>query len=646
MNIKTDISEIKSGNPINYSIFLNISSDPAACESILKYIPVGAFITNSKLRVCYWNQVMEDTIGLTPGQVEKKGIFDILPILDQPPLHKALDELRDSRVPILAEPFHAADRNLKYDNYYFKFTLIPVIDDHSRLQNIIFIAEDTTRKSLAEEQLATQHKLLQNITDAAPMCIFINQVEPFLPVWVNDEISNLLGYTPEEWLKVTQSDFFKMLHRDDTSYVQQRVKELLILPIHQIMEMEFRIRHKSEKWIWLYYKSIPFKQDNRGFNEQIISTAIDTTDRKSAIEALIESEFKFKMLLDAAPFGMLILDKEDRFKYINGQFTKITGYTSLEINEVKPFSTFLLQETSKQKENYECYEKGLESGGVDGIETEFYHQSGEIRIIQLSVRHLPDKRKLISCIDITERKQAVDNLRESEERFRSIANNIPGVVFKYTVDKNLERKQGYRGPGFEDIVGDITASMVEGNIAKFFELIFPEDYASLQEASLKAESTTSILNHEYRVNLIEGGFRWVRTICRPKLIENETTEWLGVIFDTTESKQATQALQESEKRFRQIIENASEIIYRADVSGKILFVNPTTVRLVEYSEQELLSMNYLDIIRKDYHKQVLEFYSAQVDNHTTTTNLEFPLVTKSGKHLWVDQNVRLIYQDD
>jgi len=109
--------------------------------------------------------------------------------------------------------------------------------------------------------------------------------------------------------------------------------------------------------------------------------------------------------------------------------------------------------------------------------------------------------------------------------------------------------------------------------------------------------------------------------------------------DITESRESHRALRESRERYRHIIENASEIIYRADHRGTFTYVNPASIAITGYTEDELLGRNYLDLIDPDYREAAALFYEHQFRARDRISYFEFPMIAKSGMRIWVGQNV-------
>lgn len=108
-------------------------------------------------------------------------------------------------------------------------------------------------------------------------------------------------------------------------------------------------------------------------------------------------------------------------------------------------------------------------------------------------------------------------------------------------------------------------------------------------------------------------------------------------------KQAEMLLYESETRFRQIVENASDIIYRTDLEGRFTYANPAALKLLGYaSENEVLGKSYLDLTTPEFRPILKQTYESLYLEKLMTAYHEFPVITTDGQMVWVGQNVQLI----
>ena len=117
--------------------------------------------------------------------------------------------------------------------------------------------------------------------------------------------------------------------------------------------------------------------------------------------------------------------------------------------------------------------------------------------------------------------------------------------------------------------------------------------------------------------------------------------------DITERKHAENQLVESEARFRQIVENASDLIYRIDMDGLLIYANPSALRAMGFkTEDEALGKFYLDLTTPDMRHKIKRTYQRQLISKTQVTYHEFPAIAADGSEVWFGQNVQLIYEGE
>ena len=110
-------------------------------------------------------------------------------------------------------------------------------------------------------------------------------------------------------------------------------------------------------------------------------------------------------------------------------------------------------------------------------------------------------------------------------------------------------------------------------------------------------------------------------------------------------KHSEKALQEAEKRYRQVVENATEIIYAVDEKGNFTYANPAGLKVTGYSLEELRGFNYMDLVVPEHRERVMETYVNQLRQRISTTHVEFPFFDKAGGITWFSQNATLVIDD-
>jgi PAS domain S-box-containing protein len=113
-----------------------------------------------------------------------------------------------------------------------------------------------------------------------------------------------------------------------------------------------------------------------------------------------------------------------------------------------------------------------------------------------------------------------------------------------------------------------------------------------------------------------------------------------------ELRLAATTLQRREERYRSLVEIASDIIYTTDAAGCFNYVNPVAVATMGFSEEELIGMHYLDLVRTDWRDAAWEFYTAQVRDQVSSTYFQFPATTREGRTVWLGQNLQILIDED
>jgi two-component system, cell cycle sensor histidine kinase and response regulator CckA len=119
---------------------------------------------------------------------------------------------------------------------------------------------------------------------------------------------------------------------------------------------------------------------------------------------------------------------------------------------------------------------------------------------------------------------------------------------------------------------------------------------------------------------------------------------LREVEERTERKRAEKSLQDSEKRYREVVENATEIIYTVDESGNFTYANPAGLRVTGYSLGELRQLNYADLVLPEHRERVSQMYIEQFREKLPKTYVEFPFSGKGGEVIWFGQNATLVME--
>ena len=315
----------------------------------------------------------------------------------------------------------------------------------------------------------------------------------------------------------------------------------------------------------------------------------EIAERQRAEQALRESEQRYRTLAEDAYDGICII-QDGEFVAINSELCTILDYSTDEMLH-RPFLAMLHPETAKEASRmFEAFMHGMELPGA--YETWLLHRNGSRIVAEISgtlIKHQGAEAGLITLRDITARKEAEDALRESEKRYRTLAEASRDVIYIINRDDVVE----YLNSNAAAQLG-LDCQVIIGRPRS---VLFPPDIVEQQGARLRQVLDTGeplrVENRAYSRDQ-EG---WQDTFLVPlKDDEGNVVAVMGVSRDITERKQAEEALKESEARYRGLVEGANDLVWRIDLQGCFTFVNSAVKRLAGYDPEELLGKRFEDFL--------------------------------------------------
>ncbi len=236
--------------------------------------------------------------------------------------------------------------------------------------------------------------------------------------------------------------------------------------------------------------------------------------------------------------------------------------------------------------------------------------------------------------DITERKQAEEASRDSEERYRNLVEAVSDVIFslsEFGIITSLN-------PAFEKTTG---WSRFDWIGKSFAELLHPEDLPLSIEAFQKVIRGEPLPRLEFRFLSRSSHYLVGELTASPQIKKGRIVGALGIIRDVTGRKRFENELKESEKKFRVLTETAAcgIFIHHGD---KFLYVNPASEAISGYTREELLSMNFWDMVHPDFRQLVKERSQARLKGESLPSRYELKIITKTGEERWIDMTVGVI----
>jgi two-component system, cell cycle sensor histidine kinase and response regulator CckA len=390
-------------------------------------------------------------------------------------------------------------------------------------------------------------------------------------------------------------DFLEAIHPEDRREVLENLERQ---KRGQLTEKTYRILRPDGSIRLIMDCAFPIVEQN-GTVSRIAGIAEDITERKQAEKALRKSEERYRALLQNAPamvYRMLL--PEGTYEYMSDAATMISGFSPEEW-----LNTPLLIKERIHPEFADYFRKEWQSlipGDMPPFyEYKFIHKSGEVRWlhqVNTLIRDQDGKPVAIEGIvtDVTEQKMAEEALRESETRYRLLAENTSDTIWTMRLDGTFT----YHSQAVEKLRGYLPE---EANRIPLDESLTPSSH-SLAQHIIDEESVKPETEHwadrvlELEVYRRDGSTVWTEASVRAlRDSEGKVIGIQGSTRDISKRKRAEEVLRESEERYRTMLDQAADIILVHDETGQIMDVNQKACRSLGYSREELLSKSIGDI---------------------------------------------------
>lgn len=235
-----------------------------------------------------------------------------------------------------------------------------------------------------------------------------------------------------------------------------------------------------------------------------------------------------------------------------------------------------------------------------------------------------------------------DNIHAASIPFQSFIENLP-VMF-YAVMPTYPHTPIYISPTFERFGYSLETWMTDSDI--WDRVIHPDDRERVLGHTRAAMSAGESIDSEYRIVCENGEIAWVRDrSCFIRSRSGDLLYWQGVILDITERKQAIEAVRKSEERYRDLFENANDLIYTHDLDGNFTSLNRAGELITGYSRDEILKMNISEVVAPEFLHAAKKMSALNVDGEKPAT-YELEIIAKDGQHVTLELSTRLIISSD
>nr|WP_265593890.1 PAS domain S-box protein [Haloferula sp. BvORR071] len=450
---------------------------------------------------------------------------------------------------------------------------------------------DITRRREKEEQLRTLETCVSRLNDIVIITGTELLEEPGPRIlFVNDAFLKLTGYTREE--AVGRSPRF-LASTDTPGPAECRIEAAL--KARRPVREEFVSRTKTGEKLWLDLEIAPIS-DTRGRLTNLVFIGRDITERKLAEERLGETQARWRDILDSMIAFVGLFSTDGVVLEVNRAPLEAAGLHREDVLG-KPFAdSYWWKHSPSAREELRAVLLRVADG--ETVRGEFKVQVAGGRLITLDAIFCPlrDATGKVthlagSAVDITKRKGAEEARRESELKFRQLAENISEVFW---VADPAEQRVLYVSPAFEAIWGREPKSLYSSPYA-WLESIHPEDQGRVRDAFMAGRADGSY-DEEYRIVRPDGTLRWIHDRAFPvKDSSGEYYRLVGVAEDISKRKQAEERLREQAT----LLDKAHDAIVVCDLEQRIIFWNRGAERLYGWPAEEALGKMVADLMFPD-----------------------------------------------
>ncbi len=567
--------------------------------------------------------------GKTKEQVMNLPIFTAIPEGKGQGFEELLAGVMATGKPYMANEVPTTlPRNGKSEIFYTNFVYEPLYINN-KIYGIISVGtevtEHVTARKVVEETAAKFNALADNIPNLAWMATADGWI-----YWYNKKWYDYTGTTPEQM----EGWGWQSVH-DPARLPSVMEKWQGAIASGDSFEMVFPLKGVDGAYRQFLTRVAPIR-DNTGVIKQWFGTNTDITEQLKIQEQLKITEERYATTISASGLGLWDFDVAGKKVIAEGNMAQLYWLPSNEAYTID--AAFAILHPGDREEQERLYQSVLD-GSVDSFfTTEFrniHPDTNAIRWLRAKGKAFCNNQGVVyrmagTTADITAQKEAQDLLKESENRYRSLIDNIP--MMSFIVDPNPEATVSY----WNKIWLDYTGQTHEEALGRAWDgIIYPDDVQGVLDVYVPAfEKRQPYFIPAIRVKRHDGIYRWHLFRGNPRYSPNgEFLGYVGVGFDIHEQKLTQDALMESEERFRIFSNNIQNLAWIAEGDGNIFWYNQRWLDYTGLSLEEMQGWGWQKVHHPDHVESVTEI-SKKLWITNEPFELTFPLRRADGQYRW------------
>lgn len=567
--------------------------------------------------------------GLNPQGLVGKKMWDIFPPEHAERQMESIRRVIDTNQGMTVEE----ETVIKDDKRWFSTNLQPITTPQGKSPTVQLIARDITENKKNEIYLLERRNFLTGVLD--DMLTFVAVLEPDgRVVFVNNTPLALIDTTLEE---VQGSMFPDLKFWSLSSQLRERIEQdIMLCAGGETIKEELEIYTKNGP-LWIEYSMHPF-YDPEGNLQYLVPEGRDISSQKQIEENLLSEKSKLRTITENAPFGLVLIDAQGHYLYVNPKFEEISGYTLEDVSNGKEWFKKAYPDPETRREAVSTWIedfKGSKPGDKASRIFPITSKGGEVKIIYFIPVRLENGEYLMTMEDITKQMQVERALKGSEEKFRTLAQTAMDAIIITDEDgvvvfsnRSLERIFDYSEA---DILGQPV------------DILIPERYQAdfagqMELPQSKPDNGSGKVFESYGLRKDGSEFPLEMSLNSWQLEGKCYTT--AILRDVTRRKLNEFKMKMREEIFQLMARNIEEVFWMIDpLNGQLLYMSPSYQKIWGSSISQLYQnpRSWIESIHpQDQKKFIHHIYgSLEINDLTRTKSMECRLKRPDGATRWI-----------
>jgi PAS domain S-box-containing protein len=534
-------------------------------------------------------------------------------------------------------------------------TSSPIYDDEGNLEYFQGFLIDVSKRHVVEERLREAQERFRALVERMPAMVYTESlVEGSLAAagidYVSEHAVAMLGY-PIGWWTSEPDRWLRAVHAEDADEVLAAT-----MRSHRTgapFSLDYRMLAADGRTVWVHQEAVLIR-DADGVPTNWQGIVLDVSERIQAMERIQIAEERYRQIVEHTPVVSYqeaphehAFSPDSGLLYVSPQMERILGYPLARWEEpgfwssvTHPDDLAAMADGARSAGNPDTFRCEYRMIAADGSIVWFHDEAHLVR----DTHGNPVSWQGV-LVDVTERREAEEELQRARGRLQALIDHIPAVVYREAPDAAAEKF--FISSQVEEIFG-YTPDEWRWTPRFWESRLHPEDHDRVMAAEAEADRTQRAYSREYRFLRADGTYVWV--LDEAVFLHDDHGEegaWQGLLFDVTARKEAEEQLRASELVHSATVEHLPAIVYREPPERALLsqmYISPQLEEILGYASDEWLA-DVPNFWADHIHADDVEAVLAQNDVANATKepfSADYRFLHKDGQYRWVHDEATFV----